>query len=88
MSNSQIIGLVLAVLFVYQLRVTKIVCFAEEYDDKQLILQCLMIWLIPFFGALTCHLVLRSSRIPSTPGNTDFVPQLHQDSGPGDVATY
>ena len=75
MSNSQIIALIFALLFVYQLRVTKIICFAEEYDNNQLVLQCLLIWLIPLFGALICQLMLRSSRIPSTPANTDFVPQ-------------
>jgi hypothetical protein len=76
MSNSQIIGFgFLALLLIYQLWVTALIRRADDYDSKQRNLQCLVIWLIPFFGALTCHLVLRSSRVTSTPGNTDFVPQ-------------
>jgi hypothetical protein len=76
MANPQIIAYIaLALLFMYQLWVTLLVCSADEYDGKQRNLQCLAIWLVPLFGALTCQLVLRSSRVPSTPANTDFVPQ-------------
>ncbi len=89
MSNSQIIALLIALLFVYQLRVTKIICFAEEYDNNQLILQCLLIWLIPLFGALICHFVLRSSRVPIEHGNTDFVQQSpNGDMSQSDGATH
>ncbi len=66
---------VFALLFIYQLWVTVLVCRANEYDTKQRILQCLAIWLIPFFAALTCHLMLRSSRAPIRPANTSFVDQ-------------
>lgn len=66
---------VLALLFVYQLWVTVMVCRADEYDAKQRILQCLAIWLIPFVAALTCHLVLRSSRAPIKPSKTSILDQ-------------
>jgi hypothetical protein len=66
---------VFALLFIYQLWVTVMVCRADEYDNKQRILQCLAIWLIPFLAALTCHLVLRSSRAPVRTANTSFVDQ-------------
>ncbi len=66
---------VFALLFIYQLWVTVMVSRADEYDTKQRILQCLAIWLIPFFAALTCHLMLRSSRAPIRPANTSFVDQ-------------
>jgi hypothetical protein len=65
----------LAMLLLYQLWVTALIYRADEYDRKQRNLQCLAIWLIPFFGALTCQLVLRSSRAPIKPANTSFVLQ-------------
>jgi hypothetical protein len=73
MVHPQIIAYsVLALLFVYQLWVTLMVCRADEYDTKQRILQCLAIWFIPFLAALTCHLMLRSSRAPIKPSKTSF----------------
>ena len=66
---------VLILLFIYQLWVTVMVCRADEYDAKQRNLQCLAIWLIPFLAALTCHLVLRSSRATIKPANTNVVDQ-------------
>ena len=76
MANPQIIAyIVLAILFMYQLWVTALVCSADEYDAKQRNLQCLAIWLIPFLAALTCHLVLRSSRAPIKPSKTSIVDQ-------------
>ena len=76
MANPQIIAyIVLALLFMYHLWVTVLVYHAAEYDSKQRILQCLAIWLIPFFAALICHLMLRSSRAPIKPANTSFVDQ-------------
>jgi hypothetical protein len=62
----------LALLFIYQLWVTVMVSRADEYDTKQRILQCLAIWLIPFFAALSCHLILRSSKAPIKPSKTSF----------------
>ncbi len=85
MVNSQIIAYgLLLLLVIYQLWVTVLICRADEYDSKQRNLQCLVIWLLPFLGALTCQLVLRSSRAPINPGNTDFV----QQSENGDVPQY
>ena len=76
MVNPQIIAYVFIVLLViYQLWVTRLIFRSDEYDSKQRNLQCLVIWLLPFLGALTCHLVLRSSRAAINRGNTDFVPQ-------------
>jgi NADH:ubiquinone oxidoreductase subunit 6 (subunit J) len=76
MVNPQIIAyIVLAVLCIYQLWVTVLVYRADEYDSKQRNLQCLAIWLIPFLAALTCHLVLRSSRAPIKPSKTSIVDQ-------------
>ncbi len=76
MANPQNIAyIVLVLLLIYQLWVTVLVCRADEYDSKQRNLQCLAIWLIPFLAALTCHLMLRSSRAPIKPANTNFVEQ-------------
>jgi hypothetical protein len=76
MSNPLIIAYsVIALLFIYQLWVTVMLCRADEYDAKQRILQCLAIWLIPFLAALTCHLVLRSSRAPIKPSKSSFYDQ-------------
>ena len=76
MNDPQLIAFgCVGLLAIYQLWVTVLICRADEYDSKQRNLQCLVIWLLPFLGALTCHLVLRSSRTPINPGNTDFVPQ-------------
>jgi hypothetical protein len=66
---------VLALLFIYQMWVTVLVCRADAYDTKQRILQCLAIWLIPFLAALTCHLMLRSSRAPIKPSKSSIVDQ-------------
>jgi hypothetical protein len=76
MNNLQTIAYsFLAMLLLYQLWVTALIYRADEYDSKQRNLQGAVIWLIPLFGALICHLVLRSSRAPIKPSNTDFVPQ-------------
>jgi len=66
---------VIALLFIYQLWVTVMVWRADEYDAKQRILQCLAIWLLPFFAVLICHLMLRNSRAPIKPSNTSIVDQ-------------
>jgi hypothetical protein len=65
----------IALLFIYQLWVTVMVWRADEYDAKQRILQCLAIWLLPFFAVLICHLMLRNSRAPIKPANTNVVDQ-------------
>ena len=90
MGNPKIIAYVFLVLLViYQLWVTVLIYRADEYDSKQRNLQCLVIWLLPFLGALTCQLVLRSSRAPINPGNTDFSPQSENGDMPQhDGATH
>jgi hypothetical protein len=76
MNNLQTIAYsFLGMLLLYQLWVTALIYRADEYDSNQRNLQGAVIWLIPLFGALICHLVLRSSRAPIKPSNTDFVPQ-------------
>jgi hypothetical protein len=65
----------LGMLIYYQIWLTALICRADEYDRKQRNLQCLVIWLLPFLGAMICHLILRSSRAPIKPANTDFVEQ-------------
>jgi hypothetical protein len=85
MNNPQLIVFAcLGLLAFYQLWVTVLICRADEYDSKQRNLQCIVIWLFPFLGALTCQLVLRSSRAPINPGNTDFVPQSEN----GDISHH
>ena len=85
MGNPQIIAcFFLVLLVIYQLWVTVLICRADEYGSKQRNLQCLVIWLFPFLGALTCQLVLRSSRTPIMRGNTDFV----QQSSNGDMTQH
>ena len=85
MANPQIIAyIVLVLLLIYHVWVTVLVCRADEYDSKQRNLQCLAIWLIPFLAALTCHLMLRSSRAPIKPANTSFVQQTEN----GDTAQH
>jgi hypothetical protein len=69
-------------LAIYQLWATLSICRADEYDSKQRIMQCLVIWLLPFFGALICHLVLRSGRAPIKPANTSFVQQSENGDMP------
>jgi hypothetical protein len=83
MGNPTIIAYVfLMLLVIYQIWVTALICSADEYDSKQRNLQCIVIWLFPFLGALTCQLVLRSSRAPINAGNTDFVPQSENGDSP------
>jgi hypothetical protein len=83
MANPEIIAyIVLVLLLIYQLWVTVSVCRADEYDSKQRNLQCAVIWLLPFFGALTCQLVLRSNRAPIKPANTSFVLQSENGDMP------
>jgi D-alanyl-lipoteichoic acid acyltransferase DltB (MBOAT superfamily) len=85
MANPEIIAyIILVLLLIYQLWVTVLICRADEYDSKQRNMQCLAIWLIPFLGALTCQLVLRSSRAPIKPANTSFVLQSEN----GDMAQH
>ena len=85
MSNPQVIAYIIFVLLlIYHLWVTVLVCRADEYESKQRNLQCLAIWLLPFLGALTCHLVLRSSRAPIKRAKTNFV----QQSPNGDMSQH
>jgi hypothetical protein len=85
MNNPQLfVWVFFGLLAIYQLWVTVLICRADEYDSKQRNLQCLVIWLLPFLGALICQLVLRSSRAPIMPANTDFV----QQSPDGDMPQH
>jgi hypothetical protein len=57
------IGIIfLGTLISYQLYVSIAVYRAEEYDRIQRIFQISLIWLVPLFGSIGCHLFLRSQR--------------------------
>lgn len=47
---------------VYQIFVSIVIWRAEEFEQIQRAFQLGLIWLIPIFGALGCHLFLRSQR--------------------------
>jgi hypothetical protein len=49
------------------------VTLAQEYSRQQKALQLLIIWLIPFFGALFCNTVLSSDRKGREPRDSRFV---------------
>ena len=59
-------------LALYQLYVTARVLFAQQYSMLQRLMQTLLIWLIPFFGALLVHLVLFADRGPRRRRDTDY----------------
>jgi hypothetical protein len=53
---------IIAAVAVYQLLVTGKLLLAGEYSAAQKLRQFLMIWLLPFFGALVCDLFIASDR--------------------------
>jgi len=60
-------------LALYQLYVTARVLFAQQYSMPQRLRQILLIWLVPFFGALLVHLVLFADRGPRRRRDTNFI---------------
>jgi len=59
-------------LALYQLYVTARVLFAQQYSMLQRFLQILLIWIVPFFGALIAHLMLVADRKPPPSRDTAF----------------
>ncbi|MFZ6801312.1 hypothetical protein ACO0KZ_16060 [Undibacterium sp. Di24W] len=78
--------LLLMVVAIYQIRVSIIIWRAEEFEKIQRVFQLLIIWIIPIFGGLGCHLFLRSQRGTIQAKRNGFV---HQESnveiGFGDI---
>jgi O-antigen ligase len=60
------------VLAAYQLYVTLRVLFAIQYTKVQRLLQLALIWLIPLFGAIVCHVFLVSDAQRPRPRDTAF----------------
>jgi len=71
-------------VLLYQLWVSAAIVRAPEYDARQRMCQCLIVWLIPLVGAMVCHFFLRISRDPVKREDNRFVPQPHNDAGPMD----
>jgi dolichyl-phosphate-mannose--protein O-mannosyl transferase len=65
----------LVLLAMYQLFVSIKIILSSEYTIKQRIFQLLIIWLIPFFGALLCHYVVSQSGRSLRRQNNSFVRQ-------------
>ena len=61
-------------LAVYQLIITIRVATAAEYTTFQKVAQVLFIWLVPFVGAVACHIFLASDRQRHRPSSTTFTP--------------
>ena len=58
----------------YQLYVTLRIALSVFYSPRQKFMQAMMIWLLPFLGALICHIVLISdARRPRVKDNA-FTP--------------
>lgn len=74
------VGLVL----LYQIYVSVIIYRAAEYEQTQRFLQMFIVWLIPFIGAIGCHLFLRNQRRHVPREDFRFVPQPPNDAGPMD----
>ena len=85
MSKLQLISFCgLGIVVLYQIWITFIIYRADEYDVRQRSLQWLLIWLIPVFGALGCHLFLIHGRTEEPRVNLKFTPQPPNDAGPMD----
>jgi hypothetical protein len=76
MSEIQYVGVALVgALVLYQMFVSIIIFRADEYGSFQRIVQLVIVWLMPLFGAIGCHMFLRSQRAQSPPKDYRFVPQ-------------
>ena len=74
-------GALLAIVVIYHIYVSIIIFRADEYEPIQRLFQLFVVWIIPFFGALGCHLVLRSQRETGHRKGNLFVPQGPNDAG-------
>ena len=76
-----IVSTLVAMLLFYQIYVSIILFRANEYEQIQRIFQIFIIWIIPLFGAVGCHLVLRSQREAVHRKDKFFVSQGENDPG-------
>lgn len=74
-------ALVAILLVTYHIYVSIIVFRANEYEQTQRLLQLFIVWIIPLFGAVACHLVLRSQRETVHRKDNLFVSQGPNDGG-------
>ena len=82
MNKLQLISLCgLGIVALYQVWVSFAIYHAEEYDVRQRWFQLLLIWLVPFFGALGCHLFLTQGRAEEPRADLKFTPQPPNDAG-------
>jgi len=57
--NSTIVVLVIGIMLLgYQILVTYLVKRCKFFEPRQRVIQWLLIWLLPMFGALICHAVI------------------------------
>ena len=77
------IAIVAVCLAAYQLYVTLRVLFAVQYSKRQRALQAAIIWLVPLFGALVCHLFLANDGKPPRPRDTGFTEAPENPPGAG-----
>ena len=74
-------GALVAILVIYQIYVSIILFRADEYEQIQRLLQLFIVWIIPLFGAVGCHLILRSQRETVHRKDKFFVSQGANDAG-------
>jgi len=73
MSRETLIGIAVAIIG-YQLFVTVRIVFSRRYSALQRSLQVAIIWLVPLFGAILCHMFVDTDT--GSPGirDTSFTP--------------
>ena len=72
----------LAVLAFYQLYVTVRVSMSVQYSRGQKLAQAAFVWLLPFIGAVACHIFLLSDTRSSRGKDSGFIPD-GGDNPPG-----
>lgn len=77
------IGVAALALAVYQLYVSLRVLFAIQYTKLQRLAQLGLIWLIPLFGAIVCHVFLVSDMKRPRPRDTAFTQAPENPPGGG-----
>jgi hypothetical protein len=65
--------ILLGFLVLYQVFVSALVVRSSYYSQRQKAIQLVLIWLIPFFAAATCHAVVASTRRPVRGDDPNFV---------------
>jgi len=68
-----ILGLV-GLVALYQLYVSVRVFRFPEYSGAQKAIQIIIVWLVPFFGALVAHLVYYGASLKPFPRDENFTP--------------